>query len=225
MTTHITDPRDRLAQLINDALPQTQCTQCGFKGCAPYAHAIAFDNEPINQCPPGGAAGVMTLANLTGREVLPLNPANGIEIPRHVALIVEQDCIGCTKCITACPVDAIIGTAKFMHTVLTDVCTGCGLCVPPCPVDCIEMPLASNNPHEWTTAQANNARQRYEFRNIRLIREKHELNETRIQKSQAKHQHLQSQTDIDAGDKAHKISIVEAALARARARRTVSGNL
>ena len=128
-----------LADQIDDLLPQTQCTQCGFSGCRPYAEAIASGDAQINQCPPGGAQGIARLAALLGRAIIPLNPAHGVEKPLAAALIDEQWCIGCTLCIQACPVDAIVGAAKRMHTVLLEQCTGCELCVAPCPVDCIEM--------------------------------------------------------------------------------------
>ena len=128
-----------LVDQIDAVLPQTQCGQCSFPGCRPYAEAIAAGEAEINQCPPGGEAGVQALADLLGVEPLPLNPENGAEKPKMVAVIDEQDCIGCTKCIQACPVDAIVGAAKFMHTVVGDECTGCELCVEPCPVDVIDM--------------------------------------------------------------------------------------
>jgi electron transport complex protein RnfB len=127
------------ARQIDDLLPQTQCTRCGYAGCAPYAAAIAAGEADINQCPPGGAATIDALSALLGRPVLPLNPANGAESPPQVAWIDEPRCIGCAKCLAPCPVDAILGAPKFMHTVLIDRCTGCELCVAPCPVDCIEM--------------------------------------------------------------------------------------
>lgn len=128
-----------LAERIDRLLPQTQCGQCGFAGCRPYAQALADDRADIDQCPPGGAAGVAALATLLGRAPKPVNPANGVEKPPVVALIVEADCIGCTKCIQACPVDAIVGGPKLMHTVIAELCTGCELCIPPCPVDCIDL--------------------------------------------------------------------------------------
>jgi electron transport complex protein RnfB len=128
-----------LIEAIDQLLPQTQCGQCNYPGCRPYATAIVEGAADINQCPPGGMLGIHALAELLGREPKPLNPANGIEKPRVVALIVEEDCIGCTKCIQACPVDAIIGASKRMHTVIAELCTGCELCLPPCPVDCIEL--------------------------------------------------------------------------------------
>lgn len=123
---------------INSILPQTQCGQCGYPGCKPYATAIASGEAPINQCPPGGEEGIKKLAALLDVEVMELNPENGQEEEVDMVVeIVEKDCIGCTKCIQACPVDAIIGAAKQMHTVITDACTGCDLCIPVCPVDCI----------------------------------------------------------------------------------------
>jgi electron transport complex protein RnfB len=124
---------------INAILPQTQCGQCNFPGCKPYAEAIANEEAPINQCPPGGQEGVDALANLLNIETLSLNEDNGIEKPKQVAVIIEELCIGCTLCIQACPVDAILGASKVMTTVIAVECTGCDLCVPPCPVDCIEM--------------------------------------------------------------------------------------
>jgi Na+-translocating ferredoxin:NAD+ oxidoreductase subunit B len=129
---------------IDALLPQTQCTRCGYHGCRPYAEAIARGEAQINQCPPGGAATIASLAALLRRDALPLNPANGAEGPPLVALIDEATCIGCAKCLPPCPVDAIIGARKQMHTVVVELCTGCELCIAPCPVDCISMvPRAS----------------------------------------------------------------------------------
>lgn len=130
---------NQLVERINDILPQTQCGQCGYPGCRPYAEAIAAGDAEINRCPPGGAAGISALADLLDTEPLPLNAEHGEEKPRAVAWIREDECIGCTKCIQACPVDAILGAAQLMHTVIAEECTGCDLCVEPCPVDCIEM--------------------------------------------------------------------------------------
>lgn len=162
-----------LADRINDVLPQTQCTRCGYQGCKPYAEAIARGEADINQCPPGGAAGIVKLADLLKTLPKPLNPANGIEKPLEVALIDESLCIGCTLCIQACPVDAIVGAAKLMHTVLESWCTGCELCIAPCPVDCISMvPVVPA--HQWDEADAALARQRYEARNARLAKEQQE---------------------------------------------------
>ena len=132
-------PAPDLAAQIDALLPQTQCTRCGFAACRPYADAMANGTAPINQCPPGGGTTIEALAALLGKDVLPLNPANGSETMPRVAWIDESRCIGCARCLPPCPVDAIVGAAKFMHTVLAERCTGCELCVAPCPVDCIEM--------------------------------------------------------------------------------------
>ena len=215
-----TETPEALEQRINDALPQTQCTQCGFDGCAPYAHAIAFHNEPINQCPPGGAVGIAQLAHITGHPIIPLNPEHGIEQPLRVAYIIEDQCIGCTKCIQACPVDAIVGAAKLMHTVIAERCNGCELCVPPCPVDCIQMPPAADP--DWTRERAHASRAQYQFRNERLKREKIERDERRHQKLEHKHADFTAEhppTQIENDDIERKRASIEAALARARARR------
>lgn len=163
---------------IDAILPQTQCGKCGYPGCKPYAQAIVDGDADINQCPPGGDANIHQLAKFTQRPYKPLNPANGVEKPRLLAVIDEQVCIGCTLCIQACPVDAIVGTAKQMHTVIAAECTGCELCVPPCPVDCIALveapPLPDVSPQNLLMQQAAHARYRYEFRLLRLEREKQE---------------------------------------------------
>ncbi len=139
-----------LVEQINQILPQTQCGQCGFPGCRPYAEAIAAGEAQINRCPPGGAPGIAQLAALLDTEPLALNAEHGEEKPRTVAYIREDECIGCTKCIQACPVDAILGAARWMHTVIIDECTGCDLCVDPCPVDCIDMlPLPHSSVDDW----------------------------------------------------------------------------
>lgn len=130
---------DPLVERIDALLPQTQCGQCGFPGCKPYATAIASGEADINQCPPGGEAGVRALATLLGREPRPLSAEHGEHKPPQVALIDEAVCIGCTKCIQACPVDAIVGATRLMHSVIAQDCTGCELCIPPCPVDCISL--------------------------------------------------------------------------------------
>lgn len=130
---------DPLVDKVDAILPQTQCGQCGYPGCRPYAEAIANQEAEINQCPPGGDEGIRKLAELLGREYKPLDAAHGMEKPKSLAVIDETTCIGCTLCIQACPVDAIVGAAKQMHTVVASLCTGCELCVPPCPVDCIRM--------------------------------------------------------------------------------------
>ncbi|GAB5450737.1 MAG: electron transport complex subunit RsxB [Halioglobus sp.] len=138
-----------IVEQINDVLPQTQCGQCGYPGCKPYAEAIA-GGEAINKCPPGGEAGIQALADLLDLEVIPLDDEHGEEDPRPaVAFIREDECIGCTKCIQACPVDAILGAAKQMHTVIASECTGCDLCVEPCPVDCIDMLREEESLQNW----------------------------------------------------------------------------
>ncbi len=134
---------------INDILPQTQCGQCGHPGCRPYAEAIANEGEAINKCPPGGEAGIQALADLLDVEAIPLDEEHGEESVTSVAFIREAECIGCTKCIQACPVDAILGAAKHMHTVITSECTGCDLCVEPCPVDCIDMIPEEQTLQNW----------------------------------------------------------------------------
>ena len=133
-----TTDEDAVVTAINQCLPQTQCAQCGHPGCLPYAQAIAA-GEPINRCPPGGTETISALAELLGREAEPLDPEFGEIKPKRIAVIREPECIGCTLCIQACPVDAIIGAQQYMHSVIPDVCTGCDLCLPPCPVDCIDM--------------------------------------------------------------------------------------
>ena len=153
-----------LAFSIDAALPQTQCTRCGYPDCASYAQAIARENAPINQCPPGGQEGIERLAALTGRPVEALNTKFGIEGPVTVARIDEDWCIGCTLCIKACPTDAILGASKFMHTVIAPHCTGCELCIPVCPVDCIQLDVVSGTQTgwaAWSPEQADHARARY----------------------------------------------------------------
>lgn len=140
---------DPVVERIEALLPQTQCGQCNYPGCRPYAEAITNGKAFINQCPPGGEAGIRALADLLGLEELPLNPENGEQQAATVAVIDEQVCIGCTLCIQACPVDAIVGAAKLMHTVIEAECTGCDLCLPPCPVDCIDMITRPESPGEW----------------------------------------------------------------------------
>jgi electron transport complex protein RnfB len=138
-----------IVEQINELLPQTQCGQCGYPGCRPYAEAIANNGEAINKCPPGGEAGIQALATLLDVEAIPLDEEHGEEKVKAVAFIREDECIGCTKCIQACPVDAILGAAKQMHTVIASECTGCDLCLEPCPVDCIEMIPEPQNLQNW----------------------------------------------------------------------------
>jgi H+/Na+-translocating ferredoxin:NAD+ oxidoreductase subunit B len=153
---------------IDALLPQTQCTRCGYQGCRPYAEAIARGEASINQCPPGGAATIARLASLLRRDALPLNPANGVEGPPLVATIDEASCIGCAKCLPPCPVDAIIGARKQMHTVIAALCTGCELCIAPCPVDCISMVARSAAAPAAPESRAN--RQRFAAHNERIDR-------------------------------------------------------
>ena len=155
---------------IDALLPQTQCTRCGYQGCRPYAEAIAGGEAPINQCPPGGAATIAALAALLHRDAVPLNPANGVEGPALVALIDEATCIGCVKCLPPCPVDAIIGARKQMHTIITALCTGCELCIAPCPVDCISMVPRSVLADAPVAPDAATNRQRFCAHNERITR-------------------------------------------------------
>jgi len=142
---------DPMVDKIDALLPQTQCGQCTYAGCRPYAEAIAKGEADINQCPPGGETTIIALADLLGRDPKPLNPEHGVEEEvKTVAVIDEEICIGCTLCIQACPVDAILGAAKQMHTVIAEECTGCDLCLPPCPVDCIEMVPIEVTTDNWT---------------------------------------------------------------------------
>jgi len=165
-----------LAERIDALLPQTQCTRCGYPACRPYADAIASGEADIDRCPPGGSAGIAALAQLLGRAVMPLDPACGVEAPPTIAVIDEATCIGCTKCIQACPVDAIVGASKRMHDVIADECTGCELCIAPCPVDCISMQAIAVQPLQRAEvlARATHARGRYMARLSRLDRDAHE---------------------------------------------------
>jgi len=167
-----------LSLRILSVLPQTQCTRCGYPDCEAYANAIESKEAGINQCPPGGEEGMQRISVLTGLPALPLNPVNGSEGPRHIAWIDEQWCIGCTLCITACPTDAILGASKQMHTVIEDACTGCELCLPVCPVDCIHLEnvtLGKSGWNAWTQALADQAKNRYELKKLRLAKEQGEI--------------------------------------------------
>lgn len=222
MSGDTTPASTSIAERIDDLLPQTQCRQCRFDGCRPYAEAIASGEAPINRCPPGGAAGIARLAALLNREALPLDPAHGVEKPLAAALIDEQWCIGCTLCIQACPVDAIVGAPKRMHTVLLDQCTGCELCIAPCPVDCIEMvpretliergakiTLAGPQPHA--------SRNRYRAHQARRVQQREDTQAKLEAKARAKLEALAAEPVDESTQR--KRAAIAAALERARARR------
>lgn len=158
------------AEDIDALLPQTQCTRCGYPGCSPYAQAIARGEAEINQCPPGGEATIALLAWALGRAALPLNPSNGVEGPALVAQIDEARCIGCIKCLSPCPVDAIVGARQLTHTVVAGLCTGCELCIAPCPVDCIVMLPRSALRHPSTAPDPSHNRERFAAHTNRLAR-------------------------------------------------------
>ncbi len=216
----MTEPHT-LADRIEDVLPQTQCTKCGYAGCRPYAEAIAAGDAAINQCPPGGHEGIVRLSRVTGHAVIPLNPVNGQERPRAVAFIDEALCIGCTLCIQACPVDAIAGAAKQMHVIIPQLCTGCDLCVKPCPVDCIVMyPVTETTGWDaWSQQDADAARARHDFRNERLKREREENDARLAAKAQAKMEavtRLAPENAAEVAEKERKRAIIAAAMERAR---------
>jgi len=214
--------RKSLADQIEDLLPQTQCTKCGYPACRPYAEAIAKGDASYNQCPPGGAEGIARIARLLGKPVIPLNPENGIERQRPVAVIDESLCIGCTLCIQACPVDAIAGAAKQMHTVIPDLCTGCDLCVAPCPVDCIAMVDVTPGKtgwDAWSQQHADAARMRHDFRNFRLQRDKQENDARLAAKAATKLKEVEAQSALgpeEQAERARKKAIIQAAIERAR---------
>ncbi len=221
-------PADQQALFLalHAALPQTQCTRCGYPDCAAYARAMAAGEADINQCPPGGEEGVQRLARITGRAAQLLNAEHGTEGPRRIAIIDEAWCIGCTLCIKACPTDAIVGSNKRMHTVIEPWCTGCELCLPVCPVDCIQLENVTGERTgwaAWSQAEADVALQRYEARKVRLARESHEQVERQIAKAETKLADLPTHTRVQdrPGAEAEvdrKRAIIEAALAKARAR-------
>jgi len=212
------DSVKQLVQAIDAVLPQTQCTRCGYDACLPYAQAIAHDGEAINRCPPGGPEGIAKLAALTGQAEQPLDPKCGQFGPVLVAVIDEAHCIGCTLCIQACPVDAIVGANKLMHTVIPEYCTGCELCVAPCPVDCIEMQPTTI---EWTTAHANHARARYTQRQQRLQAQHGERSDTPAARLLATQPELSPLADSGADERQARI---QAALKKARAQRKNTPN-
>jgi len=219
--------KSTLAERLLNALPQTQCTRCGYPDCASYAQAMAADQAPINQCPPGGAEGIRRLAAITGLAEEPLNPANGTEGPRSVAWIDEAWCIGCTLCIKACPVDCIVGGNKRMHTVIESQCTGCELCVPACPVDCIALENVTGGRtgwNAWSAQEAESARARYEFTSARRRRHAEAHTAALERKAGEKLAHLPELTKGASGEELErKRSVIEAALARARAKRQSPG--
>lgn len=215
-----------LAERIDAALPQTQCTRCGYPDCRSYAEAVATGEAEINQCPPGGAEGVARLAAITGRPALPLDPDKGVEATRGVAVIDEAWCIGCTLCIKACPVDCIVGAPKAMHVVVAAQCTGCELCLPACPVDCIAMPevTTATGWAAWSQPQADEARERYAFHQFRRHREVEENDARLMAKAEVKLADIAAASVItDPAMLDRKRAVIEAALARARARRAPGG--
>lgn len=219
----------QLIEKIDAVLPQTQCGKCGFPGCKPYAEAIVEGRADINQCPPGDQEGIQKLAEILGVPPKPLNTTHGLPKPKVVAWIDEHICIGCTFCIQSCPVDAIVGAAKQMHTVIAAECTGCELCIPPCPMDCIrlipateKMDGAFNLPADAFRKQAADAaRSRYQFRLQRLAREK------QANKKPLKHKITEQSEIISVSAEARKRAIVQAAMKRAKAARsqTITNNL
>ena len=213
-----------LVDRLDAALPQTQCTRCGYPDCRHYAQAMADGQADINRCPPGGAEGIARLAALAGRPPSSLDPAHGSEGPRTLAVIDEAWCIGCTLCIKACPVDCIVGASKLMHTVVDAQCTGCELCVPACPVDCIAMvPVTGSRTgwDAWSAAQADEARERYAFHRLRTERDQRENDERLAAKAAAKLADLPAQTHLtDPAAIERKRAVIEAALQRARDRRS-----
>jgi len=209
-----------LAARLDAALPQTQCTRCGYPDCHAYAEAMARGEADINRCPPGGAEGIVRLAAITGRRALPLDAERGVEGPRALAVIDEDWCIGCTLCIKACPVDCIVGASKLMHTVIEPLCTGCELCVPVCPVDCIAMqPVTGERTGwaAWSEAKAGQARERYAFHQFRVAREQRENDERLAAKAKQKLADLEAASTLtDPEVLARKRAVIEAALQRAR---------
>ena len=220
-------PEELTARLL-DALPQTQCTRCGFPDCAAYAQAIAGGEAAINQCPPGGESGVARLAHITGLPIVALDPQFVQEGPRHVVYIDENWCIGCTLCIAACPTDAIVGSNKRMHTVMERYCTGCDLCLPVCPVDCILVENATGEAtgwDAWSQPQADLARERYNLRARRTASEQQRHADAQAALAQSKLANLAEHSRItDPKILEQKKAIIEAAMSRAREKRNPPPN-
>lgn len=182
------------AKDIDALLPQTQCGDCGFSGCFPYAEALVAGVSPIDRCPPGGIGVLRALASALNQDPTPyLDAVTEHTRPPALAFIRESECIGCTKCIKACPVDAIIGSAKRMHAIIAHECTGCGLCVAPCPVDCIEL-----LPMDKATYQPDVARKRFEEKQIRALREEHQKQQSYREKRQVASQSVSSEVSLNA---------------------------
>lgn len=219
-------PLPLLAERILDALPQTQCQRCGYPDCEQYARAIASDEADIDQCPPGGQEGVARLAAITGKAEKPLNPAFGQPQERTVAYIDEDWCIGCTLCIKACPVDAIIGSNKLMHTVIEQDCTGCELCIPACPVDCIEIEIVTPDKtgwDAWSPDLADKARTRYAARQQREAEREQAKADAKIKALEAKAGNLAAHSKItDTAVLNKKQAVIADVLAKARAKREQS---
>lgn len=223
-----------LIDLLEDILPQTQCTKCGFPDCRGYAEAMASGDALPNRCPPGGVEGIQRLSKIL-TPIYPqdafdfhptIDPECGVERPRPVAFIDPHKCIGCTLCIQACPVDAIVGASKQMHVVLTEWCTGCDLCIPPCPVDCISMIDVTGKKtgwDAWTQELADAARKRYHAREERLDREQKDNDERLAKKAAAKLQSVNQeapQSDEELKEQERKRAIIAAAIARAQQKKS-----
>ena len=211
-----------LADRLDAALPQTQCTRCGYPDCRAYAEAMAAGEAAINRCPPGGAEGIQRLATISRQPVLPLDASCGQEGPRLLAVIDEAWCIGCTLCIKACPVDCIVGASKRMHTVIAEQCTGCELCLPACPVDCIALvPVDAQRSgwQAWSAEQALDAQARYQATTQRRDRQQQAQAQRLAERAAAKLADLAAHTRLtDPAAIDQKRAVIEAALARARAK-------